>query len=239
LGLGVVLLFWGVVLGTLAAIGAAILGAAVRWLTRGVPTERSRTVAVATLFPFLCLGWTFAVFLFQAAINETVFHRDAGLGDAWRTPLPNGYAILMIDTTDEGWVYSPATQSDGAVAQQDDAVSAVSKLQVAGRYILGEIGGVDAETGTPKRPSSYFLVDTAVRRVRGFPDMEALRAAARPLGVSPGFVPIDDVYLRYRYTWFDGLALALLLMPPGTAFLFLAWWVRRLRKGRFAAENPV
>ncbi len=45
--------------------------------------------------------------MFQEVINETVHHRDAGLGDTWRCPLPNGYALMMIDVTDQGWVPTP------------------------------------------------------------------------------------------------------------------------------------
>jgi len=64
----------------------------------------------ATSFPFLCLAWGCGVFIFQGVINEAVFHRDPGLGDLWQCPLPNGYALTMVDVPAHGRVYNPATQ---------------------------------------------------------------------------------------------------------------------------------
>src|ERR1700741_4352133 len=98
MGIGIVLLFWATIGAVFAGIGAAILGCAAAYLTRGVENGRRRLILTASLFPFLCLGWAAGVFAFQAVLNENALHRDAGLGDSWRCPLPNGYAVLMIDT---------------------------------------------------------------------------------------------------------------------------------------------
>lgn len=56
---------------------------------------------------------------------------------SWHAPLPNGYQVMMIDVTDQGWVYNPKTQIGSGIFGKEDAVSGVRNLQVAGRYILG------------------------------------------------------------------------------------------------------
>lgn len=68
------------------------------------------------------------VFGFQAIVNEIVLHRDPGLGDTWHCPLPNGYALLMIDVMDHGWVYNPKTQPGDSVTEREDSVAGVRKV---------------------------------------------------------------------------------------------------------------
>jgi predicted PurR-regulated permease PerM len=102
MGIGIVLLFWAVIGTILAGVAAVVLGVATAWLTRRVQHWRRTAILAAAVLPFLCLAWAGAVFFFQAIVNETLFHRDPGLGDAWHTPLPNGYSLLMIDETDHG-----------------------------------------------------------------------------------------------------------------------------------------
>jgi hypothetical protein len=137
MGIGFVLLIWFVLGIFLAGIGALVLGFSAAYVTRGAQRERKWLVIATSVFPFVCLGWAGIVFVFQAIVNETVLHRDAGLGDTWKCPLPNGYAILMIDTTEHGFVYNPKTQGEGAVGEQEDAIGRVRDLQIVGRYILG------------------------------------------------------------------------------------------------------
>ena len=123
MGLGFVLLFWAVAGTVAAAAGAATLGITAELLTRGVANGRRKVIIAACLFPFVCLGWGGAVFVFQAAVNEALLHRDLGLGDTWHAPLPNGYQIMMIDVTDQGWVYNPKTQPASGVGEREDAVA--------------------------------------------------------------------------------------------------------------------
>jgi hypothetical protein len=136
-GLGIVLIFWIIIGAAIASVGALTLGGATAFFTRNVPRGRRRSVLAAILFPFVCLAWGGFIFVVQGVVNETLLDRDLGIGDTWHCPLPNGYAILMIDLTDQGWVYNPRTQPLGIVGDQSDSVSGVKKLQVAGRYILG------------------------------------------------------------------------------------------------------
>jgi len=91
-----------------------------------------------TLFPVVCLAWAGTVFVFQAVVNGVILDRDPGLGDSSKCPLPNGYMLLLIDVSDRGTVYNPKTQRiSDSISDQQDAISGVSALQVAGPYIFG------------------------------------------------------------------------------------------------------
>jgi hypothetical protein len=136
MGITIVLLLWAVFGTVVAALIPTTLGGTTALLTRGA-TGRRKAIISAAVFPFACFAWGAAVFVFQAIVNEGLLHRDLGMGDTWHAPLPNGYQIMMIDVTDQGWVYNPKTQPGSGVREQEDAVAGVRKIQIAGRYILG------------------------------------------------------------------------------------------------------
>src|SRR5438445_7529206 len=120
MGLCFVLFFWTID-GTLhAGIGFVILVVVTNFITRRVGETRKRAIILASVFPFVCLGWAGVLFLFQAIINGALLHRDAGLGDTWECPLPNGYAITMFEVTDQGRVYNRSTQSGGRIGEPED-----------------------------------------------------------------------------------------------------------------------
>jgi len=232
MGIGFVLLIWAVVGVVVAALGAVVLGSTAAYFTRGAQHGRKKLILAASLFPLACLGWMGVVFVSQAIINEAVLHRDAGLGDTWNCPLPNGYALLMIDTTDQGFVYNPKTQPNGGVAEQQDAIAGVRVLQVAGRYILG---GSDSRSferleNHSEQVDSYFLLDTQLGKQSRFPNYEGLRGKAQELEISPNLERIASVYYRYRFTWFDIFVALLLLVPLLVSALLLFRWILRLRK---------
>jgi hypothetical protein len=241
MGIGFVLLIWAVVGIVVAAIGALVLGNIAAYVTRGAERGRKRLIWAASLFPLACLGWVGAVFVFQTIVNETVFHRDAGLGDTWNCPLPNGYALLMIDTTDQGWVYNPRTQSEGAVAEQEDAVAGVRALQVVGPYILGgsDTGSFQQAESHKDQIDSYFLLDTKIGKQTRFPNNEALQAKAQELGIAENLQPIASVYSRYRFTWFEVFTGSLLLLPLLISAVLLLRWTLRVRKeARKLSSSP-
>jgi hypothetical protein len=234
MGIGIVLVFWAVIGTILAGIGALVLGGATAFLTRGAQRSRRRVILAAALFPFVCLAWSGIVFMFQAVINEGLLHRDAGLGDTWRCPLPNGYALLMIDVTDQGWVYNPKTQPGGAVGEQEDAVPGVRTVQVAGRYILGASDSKwfgRLEDGSTQ-VDSFFLLDIQVGKHTTFPSYEALTVEAQRRGIQPKLVPIKALYSKYRFTGFDVFVGFLLCLPPMVATYLLVRWVARVRRTR-------
>jgi len=239
MGIGIVLLVWAVVGTILACVGALVMGAAATFLTRKATQDRSLTLLSAVAFPFACLGWAALLFVFQACVNGAM-HRDPGLGDSWNCPLPNGYAITMIDVTDQGWVYNPKTQIDGGVAEQEDAVAGVRLVQVSGKYILG---GSDSRSIVDSHSSndyvdSYFLLDTQTGRKTAFPNVDGLRAAATQAGINLNLEPIDAVYSRYRYTWFDVSVGILLCVPPLACLVLLARKILKLRKSASIESCP-
>jgi len=89
MGIGVVAIFWAVFGTIVAFVGMLVLRGVTTALTRRVTAGRETVVRAAATFPFVCLVWCVAVFVFQWIINEKVLHRDPGIGDAWRCPLPN------------------------------------------------------------------------------------------------------------------------------------------------------
>jgi hypothetical protein len=241
MGIGIVLLFWAVAGTILAAMGMLALGGATALFTRGVVRGRRTVIIVAGLFPFACLAWAGALFMFQAFVNEGVLHRDPGLGDTWHCPLPNGYALMMIDVTDQGWVYNPKTQAvAGGVGEQEDAASGVRLVQVTGRFILGASDSQSFQHLGQSRDDvdSYFLLDTQTGKRTTFSTYDALHAAARQLGIQLELEPINSVYSRYRFTWFDVFIGFVLCAPPLLAALLLIRWIARLRGTLATSPQP-
>jgi energy-coupling factor transporter transmembrane protein EcfT len=234
MGIGIVLLFWAVAGAILASVGALVFGSLTAFLTRG-SRSRSPAIVLSSAFPFVCLGWAGGLFIFQAIVNEGVLHRDPGLGDTWNCPLPNGYAITMIDVTDQGWVYNPKTQPGGGVGEQEDAVAGVRTLQVAGKYIFGAADSHASDFGKPTDVDSFFLLDTSTGKRTRFANQENLSRAALQVGVHLNLEDIQTVYSRYRFTWFDVLVGLALLLPLAAYFFFLARWIVKIRRAQTAA----
>ena len=216
MGIGIVLLFWLFAGSIAAAVGALVLVGGMAAFTRKGQVGRGRAIRLSAALPFIGLCWWASVFVFQATVNGVVFHRDPGLGDYWEAPLPHGYVITMIDVTDRGWVHKPTELEMGPD---------VSELQITDRYILGRYT-------TTNQFDRYFLLDTATNERRRFADLNELQTAAKPLGISPAFEPIGDVYSRYRTSWFDYFTLLLFLGYPIGALIF---WVKRVRDVRSEA----
>jgi hypothetical protein len=209
MGLIYVLMIWAVIL---ASIAAALFGGAAALFTRGIKEGRRRTIVIACLFPFICLGWCACVFLFQAVVNEGFLGRDMVLGtDNWHCPLPNGYMILMFDVKDHGLVY---------------------KLN-SGLNSVGERGDSEAFHHMGQDNHSvdrYFLLDTRTRKPVTFDSLEALRARAGELSIRLDLQPISRVYWKYRFTWFDILVGLLFCMAPIGGTVLLVLQIKRLRR---------
>jgi len=141
---------------------------------------------------------------------------------------------MMIDVTDQGWVYNPKTQhSQSGVAEQEDAIPGVRNVQVAGRYILG---GTDTKAfehlgKDSDQVDSYFLLDTYTGKRTQFASFDALRGRAQ-LHIEPNLQPINSVYAKCRFSWFDVFAGLLFLVPPITGCFLIIRWILRLRRTR-------
>jgi len=231
MGIGVVLIFYTIVLTVAAAAGAAVLGSIAYVLTKH--SAWKRPVVASTLFPFICVAFAGGWFVTYALVNDEVFHRDPMLGDGWETPLPNGYALMMIDTTDQGTVYNPKTQgSDGSVVERDDAVFGVRQLQVSKNLIFGarDSGYFDRIGQDSKIVDAYFELNTDKKTHIEYRSLNELQQQAGSEGVALHLREFQSVFADFRTTWFDYFAFAVLVLVPMAAFTLLARWVWSLRR---------
>ncbi len=244
MGIGLAIVSW-VVKGTILATAVAVLaGTLTAILVPRGRARRTRTILWVCVFPFACLSWLLCVFVFQAYINESVLYRDAGIGHTWQTPLPNGYAILLLDEKHDGTVFNPKTHfsnsSDNEIHPDGpDAVSGVRVVQVAKNKILGGAGplGQYSSRAARDRVDYYFLLDTEAHTRTNFENYDDLTRAATAVGIAPRLEPLYTVYKRYRFTWFDFSALALALAPPLGIALLLGRRVRLLRGAASSASS--
>ena len=231
MGIAVVLIFYSVVLMVAASIGAVALGLLSSALTRHAGPKRKRAVILSALFPYACVAFAGAWFIAYWAMNEGVFHRDPMLGDTWETPLPNGYALIMIDTTDEGTVYNPKTRSgNGSIWSRNDAAFGVRQLQESNGLIFGarDSGYFGPIGQDSKIVDTYFELDTTKDTQTEFKSLEDLQHRAASEGIQLHLREFQSVFGDYRTTWFDYLAGAILLLIPIGGFLMLARWIWKL-----------
>jgi hypothetical protein len=216
----------------LAAIVAGVFGRGTAAATEGAPKGRKKVIIAAAAFPFASLVWFEALVVFQWKINERFFQRDAGFGDEWKCPLPNGYALDMIDQPDRAFLYNPETQLvRGSVMSQPDAPSGVRLLQLAGPYLLG---GSDTTWHLEGHlVNSYFLIDARTGKRADFGTYDALRDAASKLNIQLRLEQVGDVYSKYRFTWFDTLVDYVTAVPLVLYAGLLIWRILSLRKTRF------
>ena len=231
MGIAVVLIFYAVVLIVAASIGAVLLGLLGYALTRHSGPKRKRAVAASALFPYACVAFAGGWFITYWIVNEGVFHRDPMLGDTWETPLPNGYALMMIDTTDQGTVYNPKTQpGDGSIVGTNDAAFGVRQLQVSNGLIFGaRDSGYFGRIGQDSKiVDTYFELDTTKNMQTEFRSLDDLQHRAASEGITLHLREFQSVFGDYRTTWFDYLAGAILLLIPIGGFLLLARWIWKL-----------
>jgi hypothetical protein len=232
MGIFFVLIIYAVVGGVAVVIGGSALYITA-WLLLKNSTERSIFARRAAFFPLKCALWAALIFVVQAVVNVTLLHRDVGLGDGFHIPLPDNYAISYIDVTDYGFVYNPRTQLDEtSPREQEDAVFDVRFLQMQGRFLAGSADTqLNKHFGLPGAPvDQFFVIDTVTNKRTEFASEQDLAAWAASHGFKLNLEPIADFYTRYRWTWFDGLAAATLLIPPPIAFWLLARSVLRARR---------
>ena len=232
MGIMVVLIFHAIALTIAASVAAIILGGATYALLKHSVDKRKRAALASIAFPFLCVAFAGGWFVVYATTNSTVFHRDPGLGDGWDTPLPNGYALMMIDTTDQGAVYKPMSKWGDGFNESDRKVDGARQLQVSKNLIFGARDtGYFGRLGQESTfVDSYFEMDTAKDTYREFKTLDELRQQAASEGVSLQLRPFDSVFGDYRTTWFDYLSGVILLLVPGVGFFLLARWIWKIRR---------
>jgi len=232
MGIVVVLIFYAVALTIAASVGAVVLGIVSYVLMKRPGPKRKRAVLASILFPFTCVVFAGGWFVVYSVVNYEVFHRDPMLGDSWETPLPNGYALMMIDTTDQGTVYNPKTQSGyGLVVGAEDAVFGVRQLQVSNGLIFGaRDNGYFGRIGQDSKfVDTYFELDTTKDKETEFKSLDDLRSRAASEGITLKLREFQSVFGDYRATWFDYFSGAILLLVPTMGLIALAHWIWKQR----------
>lgn len=240
MGILFVLIFWAIAGSILGLLACGTLYVMARVLLRKVSPRPKLFLAGVILFPIACLGWAGFVFVFQVVVNVTLLHRDPGLGDGWDCPLPDGYALSFTDVMDQATLYRLKDHpSIMDVPTGDGVLSGVRFLQLAGDDLLG---ASDSKwfTHYSEKSSSvdrYFLVNTKTNELKIWTAKDDLSQWSAEHHVPLHLETVEDVYLRYRWTWFDWLAILLLVLPPLAAFVFLFRWGWSLRRRAFLT-NP-
>jgi hypothetical protein len=102
MGIGVVLIVYFLTLGVLAIVCSVVLGVATVLYLKSSATSKKKPVAVAATLPFIWVAYAAVWFFVYFTVSDLVFHHDPMIGDGWYTNIGNGYAIDMIDVTDQG-----------------------------------------------------------------------------------------------------------------------------------------
>ncbi len=230
-------LFVLVMLGAvMVCVGVPLLGGAAYFLTAGVKNGRRKVVITASLLPVVCVVWGASVLWVEGSINQNWLNRDAGYGDMWACPLPNGYALMMIDDPDVGVLYNTKTQTlKSGVAWGtgfDDTIGGVRTLQVEGPYIFGGANSHLYDPSDRNQVDSYFLLDARTGKYASFSTYDALRDAAQQLGFGLKLQGISGIYSKYNFTWFEGFMDLMLCVPPLLALCLVVRSIIRLRRMR-------
>jgi hypothetical protein len=200
MGLGIVLLFWGIVGAVLAGAAAvALAGMAYLFDRRRRQRVRRGWLVIAAVLPFVSLAYAAAGFVAYGAYCELVRDVDMGIGDSWRVPVTDGYRLIMIDTPDQAFL----EDSSGRQLHYG-----LKRIGAAGHVIAGEdehgLFAIDAQRHTDETIAS----ESALRTVSTL-DGSALIAPA-------------DFYDRHRWSAPDAVAGALIVAPPFLLLCVLA-----------------
>jgi hypothetical protein len=224
LGLGAVLI----------CVGVPFLGGAAFFLTSGVKSGRRKLVITASLLPIACVGWALSILWIEGTVNQNLFNRDPGYGDMWACPLPNGYALIMVNDPDVGVLYNTKTQAlrDGVASGSgfEDTIGAVRTLQVEGPYIFGGVDSHLYEPSDKNEVDSYFLLDARTGKHANFSTYDELRDAAQELGLALKLEGIGTVYSKYYFTWFEAFMDLTLCVPSLLALVLLVRSIIRVRQ---------
>lgn len=220
MGLLFVLITYAIVFGALGRISSVFLGFLTRRLTKGDSARDKRAIAFAIAVPWIGIGALTASFILYAFTNDSIFHRDAGLGDSRYVRLPNGYTLTTVDDFAVGSVQN---------AQGQDAASDIRRLEVDGALISGTSDTRRSDDAS-KVEDGFFILDTSTGSRREFQSLEALEENLRERGIQPHLQPFFDVLSEHHKGWLDRAFLAFWLFLPLGGLGTLTWLIVTARK---------
>ncbi len=216
MGIGFVLIVY-VVLGLVAAlVGGGVCRRIAGLLVPAGAPSREKLVRFATAFPALCLAWASCVFVFQGAVNSLVLHRDIGLGDVFKCPLPGGYQLTCIDDTEIGAIEA---------VKGGERLDWVREMQFSGHFLL------------VAEEDEWHIIDTTTQQDEAFRNRVDFEKAARKRQIQIRLEPVGSFYSRYRFTWFDAFAGFLLIAAPVGLMLALGRDIRLARQKNDALSS--
>jgi hypothetical protein len=226
LGIGFVLVLYFIALSVVSAIGGSILMAATNRYLNTVPGHRTQVARNAGLFPFACMVFAGIWFVGYATISDVVFHRDPMIGDDWHTNIGGGYAITMIDVTDQGVLHL----SDGGV-NGPGKIDGVRRMQIAGDQIFGarDTKSFQHFADESQVEDAFFALNTKSHLKQDFPTEVSLASYVGSQGLRLKMEPIGKVYDQFRFGWFDWIAGLLLACVPMYAFWLLLRNIRLIK----------
>lgn len=217
MGIGFVLLFWGVLLGAGAVVGGAVLAL---WSWRNHrrvlgPTRFLKPLAAAAL-PFLLLGYGGGAFAAYALWCEAIRDVDPGIGDIWRVPIGNEWYFCMIDVPDNGYLLKGGCTGAPTVYE-------ITELQTAGDLVVGKSESTRA-----------FVLDTRTGALQTFASMDAALDQITP---RPILQSANDFYVNRRWGKADVFVAGLIGLPAVAVALFWYLWFIRSRRPRSRFEQ--
>ncbi len=238
MGIAVVLVFYLILLTAAAAISSAILAAGTAWYLKPVRNGKKRLIALAAVLPFLCVLYAGVWFIGYFAISDAVFHHDPMIGDGWYTDIGNGYAIDMIDVTDQGIVHPTSGDSNGL--NNLNGVQGVRRLQINPPflYIGQDSQGFQHLGSDSTNEDTYLVVDMRNQTKRPMLSQQALRDFAAQHGQALHLEPILKVYQEQRSYAFDLIAAGILLLIPLVALVLLLRAMHRLKSEAMTEAGP-
>jgi len=216
MGLGFVLLFWGLTfLKVFGICGLILAGITYFYIPQAGKGQRRKASTIGFFFPVLLLPYLIFSFFIYAFWCEAVRGVDPGLGDSSKVPIGNGYSMKMTDLPNEAFIESP------------------NEIKLSSVVELGDNNGVLFGRKSDHLP--YFIFDLTNGNVFDFPSEEEFNEELLKFGVQDADLQSSlDYYLQERWGFQDFLALILILLPPFLAVWFL---LKKLHKLKVARAN--
>lgn len=211
MGFGFVLFVW-IVIGSSAVALLAI------FLSRRYFTLTPFSLGIAATIAVACIVWTAAVFAMHAIVNEAQFDRAMGISDTAFCPLVGDYSLAIVDRSTRGTIVRARGRAiDPALHTANDAILAVHQLEIVGARLIGETD------------ETYFILDSDTAKRRDFSSEAEFLATLTGLHMVPHLEPVEVIFNRQSFGWFDLVTVVVYIVPPMFA---LAFFIRNARRWR-------
>ena len=201
MGIGCVLMLWGVLLSCLGAPFSIALGI---WSWRSQRKSRPGSLArplAAAILPAVLLAYGAIAFISYAIWCGVARQVDPGLGDSWAVPIGNDYYFCMIDVTDHGYLMKGSCSGS-------PPVSDIVQLAAAGDRIIGQ-----------SNSSGAFVFDTSSDSLQTY---DNLSSALQQMSPPPTLESPNTFYFRRRWSWLDLIAVIVIALPA--SLIIFSWY---------------